>query len=93
MYNTASIISLMRSAVSQEVRLLVLPELVTTAYTCADLFLQKSLQNGGAVDAIAKVVEESKNSDLLVVFGSLVPPCMDGCTTVRWLFKVVESLE
>ena len=71
-HNAASIVALMRSAVEREVRLLVLPELVTTAYTCADLFLQKSLQNG-AVDAIAKVVEESKNSDLLVVFGSLVP--------------------
>ena len=72
MYNTASIISLMRSAVQQGVRLLVLPELVTTAYTCADLFLQKSLQKG-AVDAIANVVDESRNSDLLVVFGSLIP--------------------
>ena len=71
-HNTASIVALMRSAVEREVRLLVLPELVTTAYTCADLFLQKSLQNG-AVDAIANVVEESRNSDLLVVFGSLVP--------------------
>ena len=71
-HNAASIVALMRSAVEREVRLLVLPELVTTAYTCADLFLQKSLQNG-AVDAMAKVVEESKNSDLLVVFGSLVP--------------------
>ena len=71
-HNAASIVALMRSAVEREVRLLVLPELVTTAYTCADLFLQKSLQYG-AVDAMAKVVEESKNSDLLVVFGSLVP--------------------
>ncbi len=47
MYNTASIISLMRSAVSQEVRLLVLPELVTTAYTCADLFFFRNLCRTG----------------------------------------------
>ncbi|MGH0052080.1 MAG: NAD(+) synthase [Sphaerochaetaceae bacterium] len=68
-YNAASIIALMRSAVQRDVRLLVLPELVTTAYTCADLFLQKALQEG-ALNAIASIVEESRSSDLLTVFGS-----------------------
>ncbi|MGE4454166.1 MAG: NAD(+) synthase [Sphaerochaeta sp.] len=71
-YNTESIIKLMREAVREQVRLLVLPELVTTSYTCGDLFLQRTLQEG-ALKAIADVVDESKESDLLLVFGSLVP--------------------
>ncbi len=71
-YNAASIISLIEKANAEGVRLLVLPELVTTAYTCADLFLQRSLQDG-AVQAIAQVVEASLKSDLVIVFGSLVP--------------------
>ena len=40
-FNTQSILLLMRQAEQEQVRLLVLPELVTSAYTCADLFLQQ----------------------------------------------------
>ncbi len=71
-YNTGSIIKLMREAIREQVRLLVLPELVTTAYTCGDLFLQRTLQEG-ALKAIDEILQESKESDLLLIFGSLVP--------------------
>jgi len=68
-FNTQSILLLMRQAEQEQVRLLVLPELVTSAYTCADLFLQQKLQ-AGCLDAVAAVVEASKDSELLLVFGS-----------------------
>jgi NAD+ synthase (glutamine-hydrolysing) len=46
LFNTQTILLLMRQAEQEQVRLLVLPELVTSAYTCADLFLQQTLQTG-----------------------------------------------
>ena len=70
-YNTRSVISLMQAANEQNIKLLILPELVTTAYTCGDLFLQKRLQDG-SLEALSSILEESSKSDLLIVLGSIV---------------------
>ena len=69
LFNTQSMIQLMRQAQQKQVRLLVLPELVTSAYTCADLFLQQTLQ-AGCLEAVEAIVNESKTLDVLLVFGS-----------------------
>jgi len=69
LFNTQTVLQLMRQAEKEQVRLLVLPELVTSSYTCADLFLQQSLQTG-CLEAVAAIVEESKDCELLLVFGS-----------------------
>ena len=42
-YNSEQIIGLMREAAKQGVKVLALPELCVTGYTCGDLFLQDTL--------------------------------------------------
>ncbi len=68
-YNTERIISLMKNADENGVRLLVLPELAVSAYSCQDLFLQKTLQQA-SLDAVRTIVEESRRYDMLCIFGS-----------------------
>lgn len=70
-YNARSIISLMQEADEKHVKLLVLPELVTTAYSCADLFLQQRLQDG-ALKALSVILAQSEKTEMLIVLGSLV---------------------
>ena len=45
-YNAEQIFTLMREADKQGVRVLCLPELCVTGYTCGDLFLQPTLLRG-----------------------------------------------
>ena len=68
MYNAEQIIALMKEAAGQGVKVLSLPELCITAYTCADLFLQPTLLNG-AEAALAHILEETGNLDLLTAVG------------------------
>ena len=44
-YNAEQIISAIRAAESEGVKLLALPELCVTGYTCGDLFFQGTLLN------------------------------------------------
>lgn len=67
-FNGDAIISRMREAAEQGVRLLVLPELCVTGYTCGDLFLQDCLLNG-AVEALHRIVQASAEMELLTVVG------------------------
>jgi NAD+ synthase (glutamine-hydrolysing) len=69
MYNAERILELMEKAVREEVRLLCLPELCLTGYTCGDLFLQDTLLRG-AEEALAFLVEKSADFPLLVVAGT-----------------------
>ncbi len=69
LFNTQSVLHLMRKAEEEQVRLLVLPELVTSAYTCADLFLQQTLQSG-CLHAVQSIVEASRACEFVLVFGS-----------------------
>ena len=54
-YNAQQCLTLMRQAAEQGVKVLCLPELCLTGYTCGDLFLQESLLQG-AEDALAHII-------------------------------------
>jgi NAD+ synthase (glutamine-hydrolysing) len=56
-FNAEQVLSLMARAESEQVDVLVFPELTLTGYTCADLFQQSTLQKG-ALDALARVVRQ-----------------------------------
>ncbi len=68
-YNKNSIIELIDEACNKDVKLLCLPELCVTGYTCSDLFLHQTL-----LDESKKVTEEiatyTKNKDIVVIFGA-----------------------
>ena len=67
-YNAGQIISLMKEAAAQGVKVLALPELCVTGYTCGDLFLQDTLLDG-AMDALRMILNETKELDVLTVLG------------------------
>ncbi|MDD2231330.1 MAG: NAD(+) synthase [Sphaerochaetaceae bacterium] len=66
-YNTSKILELIKKAQSEDVKLLVLPELCVTGYTCGDLFFQQALIESSR-EAVGKIVE-SVPKDLIVIFG------------------------
>lgn len=68
-YNAARIEELMRRAHAQGVRVLVLPELCLTGYTCADLFLYDALLES-AQRELAGLVARSAKLDMLTVLGA-----------------------
>ena len=67
-FNTDRIIGLMQRAESEQVGILLFPELSITGYTCADLFHQTTLQQG-ALASLARLTKASANrfAGLLVV--------------------------
>lgn len=67
-YNGAQIITLMKQAAEQGVKVLCLPELCITGYTCGDLFLQDTLLNG-AEDALGQILEETAELDMVTALG------------------------
>ncbi|MBC8570803.1 NAD(+) synthase [Zongyangia hominis] len=67
-YNGEQAAQLAQEADALGAQLLVLPELQLTGYTCGDLFLQPTLLNG-ALDALAKLLERTKDTDMVVVAG------------------------
>ena len=67
-YNAGQIISLMKDAAEQGVKVLALPELCITGYTCGDLFLQDTLLQG-AEDALSRILEETQELDMLTAVG------------------------
>jgi len=66
--NAERILALMERAERERVRLLCLPELCLTGYTCGDLFLQETLLRE-ARRALSFLVAESAKFPLLVVAG------------------------
>ena len=60
-YNAGQIIALMKQAEEQHVKVLALPELCVTGYTCGDLFLQDTLLDG-ALDALRTIMEATRIS-------------------------------
>ena len=74
-YNAGQIIDIVRTAAAGGVKLLVLPELCITGYTCGDLFLQKTLLDG-AKDALKKITKATEGTDLLCFVG--LPLSLDG---------------
>ncbi len=67
-YNGEKTVELMEEADRDGVRLLVLPELGLTAYTCGDLFLQPTLLQG-AERALARLLEATRGRELVTVVG------------------------
>lgn len=67
-YNKEEIKRAIDKAVSEEVRLLVTPELSITGYTCADLFFTKALQEA-ADEALFDIVEYTKGKNIVVIVG------------------------
>ncbi|MDR1178967.1 MAG: NAD(+) synthase, partial [Spirochaetales bacterium] len=67
-WNAKLIIETMRDAESDGVRLLVLPELCLTGYTCADLFHQEALLCA-AEAALEMVLSETKDWDVIAALG------------------------
>lgn len=67
-YNGAVVIDYMKEAYAKGARLIVFPELVLTAYTCNDLFLQEKLLSG-TVDALARCASASADMDALIYIG------------------------
>jgi NAD+ synthase (glutamine-hydrolysing) len=67
-YNTGKIMELIDIACEKEIKLIVLPELSVTGYTCGDLFLQDTLLRG-ALESVQAIAEYTKGKELVVVVG------------------------
>lgn len=67
-HNADQIRHFMLEAQRQKVAVLVTPELALTGYTCSDLFLSRTLQQG-ALDALKSLVASSKALDVLTFVG------------------------
>lgn len=70
-YNAEQIISAIRAAESEGVKLLALPELCVTGYTCGDLFFQGTLLNA-ADEAVERIAAETAALDIISVVGAPV---------------------
>ena len=67
-YNAGQIIALMKQAAGRGVKVLALPELCVTGYTCGDLFLQDALLDG-AEEALERILEETAELDMVTALG------------------------
>ena len=67
-YNAEQTFQMMRSAEKAGVKVLVLPELGLTGYTCGDLFFQDALLRG-AEEALATVLEATRNLEVVTAVG------------------------
>ena len=67
-YNTEQILTELRTAAARGVKLAVFPEFCLTGYTCGDLFLQRTLQQG-ALTALQTLLDASRELDVLALVG------------------------
>ena len=67
-YNAEQIFTLMREADKQGVKILALPELCLTGYTCGDLFLQDTLLQG-AEEGLQTILAATRNLDIVTALG------------------------
>ncbi len=67
-FNAQSCAALIREAQARGVKVLALPELCLTGYTCGDLFLQDTLLDG-AEAALQTVLDATKEMDMLIALG------------------------
>ena len=74
-FHAEETVKAIRAAAGQSVRILVLPELGLTGYTCGDLFLQKTLLDG-ALEALRTVRNATRGLPMLVFAG--LPLAVDG---------------
>ncbi|MDD4700365.1 MAG: NAD(+) synthase [Oscillospiraceae bacterium] len=67
-YNANEIIKCINDAVVKKAKLLVLPELCITGYTCGDLFFQTQLLNS-ALDALNKIKDATIDIEMILAVG------------------------
>ncbi len=67
-YNAGQIIALIKEAAERGVKVLALPELCITGYTCGDLFLQPTLLDG-AERALGRILDETMELDIVTALG------------------------
>ena len=67
-FNAEQTFTMMRAAEKGGAKLLVLPELGLTGYTCGDLFFQEPLQRA-AVEALATVLEATRPLEIVTALG------------------------
>lgn len=68
-FNSKNIISLMQDASKEGAKILVLPELCVTGYTCGDLFLQKKLIDS-AFESIKDIALASAGLNIILIVGT-----------------------
>ncbi|MDE6659119.1 MAG: NAD(+) synthase [Eubacterium sp.] len=91
-YNKEEIKKAIDKAVSEDVRLLVTPELSITGYTCADLFFTKALQDA-ADEALFELAKYTEGKNIAVLVGS---PCefinkLYNCAFLLWNGQIVKA--
>lgn len=67
-YNAEQTFTMMRKAEQSGAKVLVLPELGLTGYTCGDLFYQETLLRG-ALQALSTVLEATRNLEVVTAVG------------------------
>ncbi len=67
-YNTTEIIECAKKAENQGAQFVVFPELAITAYTCADLFLQRTLQNEALI-GLKTILEKTQSLECIILVG------------------------
>ncbi len=67
-FNANSIISCVKAAAEKKVKLLALPELCLTGYTCGDLFGQRTLIES-ALQQLERIKSETKDLNIIFVLG------------------------
>lgn len=68
-YNKEEIKKAIDTALREEARLLVTPELSITGYTCADLFFTKALQQA-ADEALSEIIDYTAGKNICVIVGA-----------------------
>ena len=68
-YNAAWILEMIGRAAQEGVRVLTLPELCLTGYTCSDLFLHDALLDS-AERALVELAEKTRGRDMLIALGA-----------------------
>ena len=66
--NGPRLLEIIRQAEKNQVKLLVLPELALTAYTCGDLFFQKALLDE-TLEQLSVILRQTGAADMLIVLG------------------------
>ena len=67
-YNTQQIVAQLKDAAARGVKLAVFPEFCLTGYTCGDLFLQHTLQQG-ALTGLQSILDASRELDVVALVG------------------------
>lgn len=67
-YNKDQMMKVIKKARENKVKVLVLPELVMSGYTCGDLFWQSALLSK-SLEQMQSIIEETADMDMVIIFG------------------------